>query len=198
MKDIFILTKNSALSNYLFLILKEIVNEENLRLAHKYHENVSLVIIDIESISPSELNYYDNSYKVLFSYNIKPYLLQYTKAFDINGVITLTMESSDVLSTFKAAINGDIFYSDTMISMLFSNSINELSEKIDSLTDRELEIMNLMVFDHTNEEIASKLNLSVRTVNAHKGNIMRKIGAKTTSGLVKKILDYSAKLKNQS
>ena len=167
-------------------------------MAPEYHENVALVIIDIDSIDPDEVKQYHEKSKVLFSYNIKPYLLQYTKAFDISGVISLTMESSDILSTYNAAISGDIFYSDAMISMLFSNTINELSERIDSLTERELEIMDLMIFDHTNEEIASKLNLSVRTVNAHKGNIMRKVGAKTTSGLIKKVLDYSIRFKNLS
>jgi len=198
MKDIFILTKNLELPNYLFVILKEIVNEDELRLVNEYDKQVSLVIVDVNSINPQDLEHYPDVPTVLFSFEIKPYLLQYTKAFDINGVIALTMEPSDMLSTFNAAISGDIFYSDRMISMLFSNTVNELSERIDSLTDRELEIMNLMIFDNTNEEIALQLNLSVRTVNAHKGNIMRKVGAKTTGGLIKKILDYSVAFKNQS
>lgn len=198
MRDIFILTKNLELPNYLFLILREIANGEDLRLTPEYHDDVSFIIVDTESVDLESIRRYPKTPKVLFSYEIKPFLLQYTKAFDINGVISLGMESSDILTTIKAAIDRDIFYSDSMISMLFSNKTNELSERIDSLTDRELEIMNLMILDDTNEEIASRLNLSVRTVNAHKGNIMRKVGAKTTGGLIKKVTDYSAKLKNQS
>ena len=53
-----------------------------------------------------------------------------------------------------------------------------------------------MMKDMTNEEIADELNLSVRTVNAHKGNIMRKVGAKTTSGLIQILLEYSPSFKN--
>ena len=195
--DIFILTKNSELPNYLFLMLREINNDNDLRLSHEYNEDISFIIADVESIDPDDLKSYPKTSKVLFSVKLKPYLLQYTKNFDVSGVITLSMESSDILSTIKAAIDGDIFYSDAMISMLFSNKINELSERIGSLTERELEIIDLMILDYTNEEIASKLNLSVRTVNAHKGNVMRKVGSKTTSGLIKILLDYSARLKNQ-
>ena len=198
MRDIFILTKNLELSNYLFLVLKEIANGEELRLVPEYVEELSLVIVDTESIDPAELAHYKEAAKVLFTNAIKPYLLQYTKHYDVNGVISLTMDSADILATLKASLNGDMFYSDSMISMLFSNKVNDLSERIDSLTERELEIMGLMIQDHTNEEIAAELNLSVRTVNAHKGNIMRKVGAKTTSGLIKLALDYSAVLKNQS
>ena len=83
------------------------------------------------------------------------------------------------------------------ISLLFSNKVNELAERIASLTDRENEIIVMMMKDLTNEEIASNLKLSVRTVNAHKGNIIRKIGAKTTSGLIKIIVDYSPSIKNE-
>ena len=71
-----------------------------------------------------------------------------------------------------------------------------MAEKVASLTDRENEILKMMLKDMTNEEIAKLLNLSVRTVNAHKGNIMRKVEAKTTSGLIKTIMDYSPYFKN--
>ena len=80
--------------------------------------------------------------------------------------------------------------------MLFSNKTNDLANRIDSLTERENEILSLMMKDQTNEVIAENLALSVRTVNAHKGNIMRKIGSKTTSGLIQTLLQYSPDFRN--
>ena len=76
-------------------------------------------------------------------------------------------------------------------------AINQQSELVASLTERENEILVMMMEDHTNEDIANHLKVSVRTINAHKGNIMRKVGAKTTSGLIKTVLDYSAILKTR-
>ncbi|MEP1035275.1 LuxR C-terminal-related transcriptional regulator [Ekhidna sp.] len=196
MKEIFIASKNASLSNYLYLILDEIC-PTTFSLANEYSEGVDLIVVDSENISPAEIEKYKQEIpKVLFCFELRPLLIQYTSRFDINGIISLSMEASDILKTLQVALENDIYYNEVMIGMLFSNKANRIAEKIKSLTDRENEILILMMKDLTNEEIAQNLNLSVRTVNAHKGNIMRKIGSKTTSGLIQTLLDYSADFRN--
>jgi len=59
-----------------------------------------------------------------------------------------------------------------------SNSMSE------TLTDRELEIVNLICLELTNQEIADRLYLSKRTVESHRQRILEKIGAKNTVGIV--------------
>ena len=196
MKELFIVSKNTSLSNYLYLILDEIY-PNTLSLALDYSDSLDLIIVDSETISPDEMQKYaSETPAILFSFELRPALIQYTSKFDINGIISLTMEASDILKTLQVALAKDIYYNEMMIGILFSNKSNEISEKISSLTDRENEILLLMMKDMTNEEIAEELDLSVRTVNAHKGNIMRKIGSKTTSGLIQTLLDYSADFRN--
>lgn len=197
MKDIFIVSKNTNLPNYLFLLLKEIAPERSFSLSVELSKSVDLIIIDTETIEPGEVSHLSvDAPVILFAYEIKPLLIQYTSKFDINAVISLTTEAGDLLKSIDTALERDIFYNDNMIAMLFSNKINSVSEKVGSLTERENEIIAMMMKDLTNEEIATDLNLSVRTVNAHKGNIMRKVGAKTTSGLMRIIMDYSPLFKN--
>jgi DNA-binding NarL/FixJ family response regulator len=53
------------------------------------------------------------------------------------------------------------------------------------ITDREQEILELIVQEHTNQEIAEKLYISSRTVDAHRRNLLQKTGARNTAGLVK-------------
>lgn len=53
------------------------------------------------------------------------------------------------------------------------------------LTERELEILSLIVEEFTSREIAQKLAISKQTVDTHRLNIMQKTGAKTLVGLVK-------------
>lgn len=198
MKEIFIVSKNPDLPNYLFVLIKEIIGKSVLKLSLGLSEKLDLIILDTETIDSTEAARFQIGVPVvLFSNEIKPRLISYTARYDINGIFSLKMESKDLLKTFHSALEGDIFYPDSMISMLFSNKINELSEKVGSLTERETEIIVMMMKDLTNEEIARDLDLSMRTVNAHKGNIMRKIGAKTTSGLIQIVLEYSSTLKNQ-
>ncbi|WP_436517651.1 LuxR C-terminal-related transcriptional regulator [Ekhidna sp. To15] len=196
MKEIFIVSKNASLSNYLYLILDEVF-PNTLSLASDFSESVDLIIIDSENISPLQMKKYQHDIPtILFCFELRPALIQYTSQFDINGIISLSMEASDILKTLQVALEKDIYYNEVMIGMLFSNKANKIAERIRSLTDRENEILILMMKDLTNEEIAKNLNLSVRTVNAHKGNIMRKIGSKTTSGLIQTLIEYSAEFRN--
>jgi DNA-binding CsgD family transcriptional regulator len=53
------------------------------------------------------------------------------------------------------------------------------------LTDREMEILQLICSEFSLKDIASKLSLSEKTVQTHKLNIQTKLGAKSTVGLVK-------------
>jgi two-component system, NarL family, response regulator NreC len=54
----------------------------------------------------------------------------------------------------------------------------------DELTDRELEVLQLIALGHTNSEISEKLYLSVRTVESHRAHIQQKLNLTTRSELV--------------
>jgi two-component system response regulator NreC len=60
----------------------------------------------------------------------------------------------------------------------------------DDLTDREAEVLRLIALGHTNAEIASQLYLSVRTVESHRANILRKLDLTTRAELVRYALDH--------
>jgi len=45
--------------------------------------------------------------------------------------------------------------------------------------------LQLLAEGHTNKTVSERLHLSVKTVESHRGNIMRKVGAKTLADLVK-------------
>jgi len=55
----------------------------------------------------------------------------------------------------------------------------------DDLSDREIEVLRLIALGHTNNEIAERLYLSVRTVESHRAHIQQKLGLASRSELVK-------------
>jgi two-component system, NarL family, response regulator NreC len=55
----------------------------------------------------------------------------------------------------------------------------------DDLSERELEVLRLIAFGHTNSEIAEQLYLSVRTVESHRAHIQQKLAMTTRSELVR-------------
>ncbi|MEM6734881.1 MAG: LuxR C-terminal-related transcriptional regulator [Bacteroidota bacterium] len=198
MKNLFVATKSSGLSNYILSILKEITPKENWNLSSVFSLKLELIIFDTETMDFNEFHKFKSEMPVLlFSYALKPFLLQFTTKFYINGIFSLEMSQEDIIKTLEAISMRTIYYSETMISMLFSNKINKQVKSISALTNRENEILIMMTKDMTNKDIALKLDVSIKTINAHKGNIMRKVGVKTTSGLIKITLDYSAVLKTQ-
>lgn len=192
MVEIFIASKSPELPNHLSILLKEILKEEKLTFLDTYRPGVALTIIDTETLYPSAIEDYTDSANVLFCYEMSPHLLQYTRYFNVSGVFSLSMTATEIGETFYAAIGKNTHYTDEMVAMLFSNTTNEIADSVRELTPREREVVKWMIADKSNEEIALKLGLSIRTVNTHKRNIMKKGGTKTTSGLIKRLMDYDA------
>jgi DNA-binding CsgD family transcriptional regulator len=62
------------------------------------------------------------------------------------------------------------------------------------LTEREKDILKLISQEFTNAEIAEKLFISVRTVDAHRRNLLQKIGARNTAGLVVYAIEHKLNL----
>ncbi len=60
----------------------------------------------------------------------------------------------------------------------------------DELTEREREVLGLIALGHTNNEIAERLGLSVRTVESHRVHVQQKLGIQTRAELVRYALDH--------
>src|SRR5262249_31903350 len=61
----------------------------------------------------------------------------------------------------------------------------EVKSRLDSLTPREREVMNLVVTGLMNKQIAGQLGVSEGTVKFHRGRVMEKLGARSVADLVK-------------
>jgi len=59
---------------------------------------------------------------------------------------------------------------------LLAGTIHAAAETNAKLTDRESEVLRLVAVGHSNVEIAARLDISVKTVEVHKANAMRKLG----------------------
>lgn len=107
-------------------------------------------------------------------------------------VLTLSLNSSNTLSEFHSlCIN--VPESELVRSLLTLQHMGHeggrnmpeipkiLQQKI--LSDREIEVMSLIVQGYINKEIADKLNIGLATVITHRKNIMEKLGIKSVSAL---------------
>ena len=67
---------------------------------------------------------------------------------------------------------------------------SKLSQVFSALTPRELEVLKLVAAGHTNQEIADLLVLSIKTVQAHRANVMDKLGLHDITHLVRFAIRY--------
>lgn len=70
-----------------------------------------------------------------------------------------------------------------------SEEVN-LAQELRVLTPRELEVLKLVAEGHTNQEIADQLVLSIKTVQAHRANVMEKLGLHDITHLVRFAVRY--------
>lgn len=71
----------------------------------------------------------------------------------------------------------------------FRSEREEIEKRVSGLTKREAQVMNLVVSGETNKGIARELGISERTVENHRGKVMRKMQARTLAELVRMLPD---------
>lgn len=107
-----------------------------------------------------------------------------------SGYILKSSGKQELIKAISTIIDGKHYFSNdatqAILEELVSPEVSDTKEDQDvHITDREMEVLKLILNEFTNQEIADKLFVSVRTVDAHRRNLLQKTGAKNTAGLVK-------------
>ena len=109
-----------------------------------------------------------------------------------SGYLTKKCAGENIVEAIHAVHNGEDYFCKSVREKIF-NLVTKDNQKVNHnftlantiLTDRELEIITLISLELSGKEISDKLFISTNTVEKKKKNIMKKIGAKNTIGLVK-------------
>jgi DNA-binding NarL/FixJ family response regulator len=91
----------------------------------------------------------------------------------------------DLLSAVRAVAAGDGYLSPAVSDAVLSDYRRHVSDPLDLLSSREREILQLIAEGKTNKDIANSLQLSVYTVDAHRGRIMEKLNLHSVGELVR-------------
>jgi DNA-binding NarL/FixJ family response regulator len=94
-----------------------------------------------------------------------------------------------LLVAIKSVLKGKHFISPSMSEFIAEQWVRSVDESADPsleiLTRRECQVLKLLAAGLPNKNIASKLKISIRTVETHRAHLTRKLGIKSTAGLVK-------------
>ena len=104
----------------------------------------------------------------------------------IEGYILHSCSKNDLYTAIQKLLNNERYICTSITSQLFcKTSENSKYPNNINLTDREKEILSLLIKMKSNKLIASELNISELTVKTHRKNIMRKFGSRNLLSLVR-------------
>ncbi|MFI5135112.1 MAG: response regulator, partial [Chitinophagales bacterium] len=112
------------------------------------------------------------------------------------GYLLKTSGKSELISAITNVKNGERYLSSEVSRKLIDSVLNEgmsghiSSDRSPQITNREREIIKLIIREMTNDEIAKHLNNSPMTIITHRKNLLRKLGVKNTAGLVKYAMQH--------
>lgn len=130
----------------------------------------------------------------LTMFNEEQYIRQMLKA-GAYGYILKNSGQTEILKALKNIADEKHYFSKEATDVIMSDMMNEKVKKVSSqtvsLTDREIDVLKLIAKEHTNQEIADQLFISIRTVDAHRRNLLQKIGARNAAGLAIYALNHN-------
>jgi two-component system response regulator NreC len=103
------------------------------------------------------------------------------------GYVIKRAEEAEILRAVHAVSEGDLYVHPSMTRALLHQTVTSerrRGELVEPLTPRELDVLRLLVRGNTNRQAAELLDLSVRTVENHRANLMGKIGISSRVELV--------------
>jgi DNA-binding NarL/FixJ family response regulator len=160
---------------------------------------VHLVILDIFLPKPigieilkSILKQYPAIKVIILSGNDEEDLISGAFQSGASGYLSKTVEKDELMEAIFTVMDGGQYISRSLEKNLTRNFIKKARygdkfahHKLSSLTEREIEIIKLLSEGLSYKEVASQLNISTRTVETHKNNILEKLELKNTIELVK-------------
>jgi DNA-binding NarL/FixJ family response regulator len=103
-----------------------------------------------------------------------------------SGLVLKSDAGRDLIRAVQAIDKKKPFLSPAVTKIIFSHlaKANSPEPSPDDLTPRELEVVKLLAQGRSNKEVATTLEISVKTVDAHRTNIMRKLNLNAYSDLI--------------
>lgn len=127
---------------------------------------------------------------VLTTYNDKEIIAELLH-IGVAGYLLKNCTRNELMEAIRKVSAGGLYFSNEVQVAIMESYVKMDQQRkregneVIILTQREKEILQLLAREYTNEKIAIELNISFRTVETHRKNIMQKTGAHNLAGLLK-------------
>ncbi len=176
-------------------VVFECSNGEELLTGMK-HNTIDIVLLDLEM---PVLNGIDAMKRIreefpqvkviVLSMHSEEKYIVHLMELGANGYVLKTAEPDEIENAVRSVSTSGYHFSEMVSRVMLhglvkKDKIKPTFSDVDPLTERELDVLRLICQELTTTEIAGKLFLSPRTVEGYRNNILQKIGARNTAGIV--------------
>jgi DNA-binding NarL/FixJ family response regulator len=125
---------------------------------------------------------------IFLSQHLNPAYLKQALRLGASGYVLKSGATEELQQAITTVLRGKTYitpaFGENVIARLW-NREGELSQETEGLTDRQREILQLIIEGRGNKEIADVIHVSVKTVEFHRARIMAKLGVKSVAELTK-------------
>ncbi len=169
---------------------------EGLALARQLKPDILILDILLPGISGLEvlrqLHDKQPDLKVLvFSGKSEKQLARGMLSLGVRGFVPKSARLSELRQAVDAVAAGDTWFSESFQKAMADALIapeSDVDAKGSTLTEREKEIAVLLAKSNSSKEVAQKLDISAKTVENHRTNLMRKLGVHDVAGVIRYVI----------
>jgi len=166
---------------------------EALRLAKVHHPDILLMDITMKELNGLEaaarLAKEQSAIRIIIlSMHADPVYVRQALQAGARGYLLKGADVAELELALKAVTRGDTYLSPAVSKDLVGNLLNghvPAANPLNDLTPRQREILQLVAEGRTTKEIAGRLDLSIKTVETHRTQLMERLNIHDVAGLVK-------------
>jgi DNA-binding NarL/FixJ family response regulator len=125
---------------------------------------------------------------ILLSMHADPPMIQNAISLGVDGYVLKNSRSSEILAAIRAVVRGGSYFSPTVAREIVAQVRDPRpagDQPFSILSGREREVLHLIAEGFAAKEVAAQLNISTKTVEAHRTSLMRKLGVRKATELVR-------------
>lgn len=163
---------------------------DGLRLLGLFDVDIALVDIDMPEMNGIEFTKASKKEHpdvriIILTMHEEPAMMQELISLGADGYLLKTTDREELCFAIKKVASGKQYYSDELTAAMSNPEKKHHTPDEVHLSERETEILTYVADGLSNKEIGSKLNISHRTVDTHRNNLMKKLDIHNVAGLVR-------------
>jgi len=181
-------------SEYFEIVAEAESGTDLIEKASEHHPDIVLVDITMPQLNGLQaierLKEMDSSLKfiILSMHEEREYVLQAIKT-GAQGYLLKNVEGEELERAIRTVNDGGKYYS-AFVTQILAESISKPENTVEAeITLREKEVLQRVANGQSTKQIASELNISIRTVESHRINLLRKLKVNNSAELIRKAIE---------